>query len=531
MQFYLLLTAIIILTCVIANKFSDKLGLPALLLFMGLGMVFGSDGLLKIHFSNYAVSNDICTIGLILIMFYGGFCTNWEAAKPTAVKSVLLSTAGVVVTALLTAAFCYTVLGFGGIEALLTGAVLSSTDAASVFSILRSRQLNLRDGTASILEMESGSNDPAAYMLTMTALMILQGASTARLPVMIFKQVIFGVLAGSLIAVIGIWVYRRFRIIPDGMGSIYLIALMLLSYALSELLGGNGFLSTYLFGIIMGNMHLPDKQNLILFFDGLSSLAQITIFFLLGLLSFPHLLPKVFFSAVAVALFLLAVARPIAVFSVLKPFHCSSRQCLFISWCGLRGAASIVFAVMVLSQGITMQSDLFHIVFMVSLLSVAVQGTLLPFMARRLEMIDETQDIRKTFNDYQEKASVQLVELYMGDENAWVGKCFKELSLPKGFLALQIKRGEERVVPRGDTIVQYGDVITLGAPAYHGQTDIFLEEIKITPRHRWKNQSIMELNLPPTELIILIHRGMEYFVPNGQTVLRVGDIVIVNRPG
>lgn len=529
MLFFLLLAAIIILTCLIANKFSDKLGLPALLLFMGLGMFFGSDGIVKIPFSDYALSNDICTIGLILIMFYGGFCTNWEAARPTAVKSVLLSTVGVIITALLTAAFCHFFLGFGPVEALLTGAVLGSTDAASVFSILRSRQLNLRDGTASLLEMESGSNDPVAYMLTMTGLLILQGASAVQIPIMFFKQVVFGVAIGCGIAFLSHWIYRRFRIIPDGMGNIYLTALMLLSYTASELLGGNGFLSTYLFGIIMGNLEIQDKTSLISFFDGLSSLAQIAIFFLLGLLSFPHNLPQVFFTAVAVALFLLLAARPVAVFSVLKPFRCSTRQCLFVSWSGLRGAASIVFAVMVLNQGVTMESDLFHIVFLVSLISVAFQGSLLPFMAEKLHMIDETQDVRKTFNDYQERASIHLIELRMNNQSAWVGKCLKEIALPHGLLALRVQRDQELLTPKGDTVIQCGDVITLSAPAYHGQTEIRLNEIKITPRHRWKNKQIQNIELASYELILLICRGMEYFVPNGQTVIRIGDIVIISR--
>jgi cell volume regulation protein A len=529
MYHLLLLSGIIILACVVANQFSDKLGLPALLLFMGLGMFFGSDGVVKIPFSDYEAANNLCTVGLILIMFYGGFCTNWKAAKPIAPRAILLSTVGVAVTALITALFCCTVLHFPWVEGLLVGAVLSSTDAASVFSILRSRRLNLREGTASLLEMESGSNDPMAYLMTLTGLLILQGTSTAEIPMIFVKQMLFGGAVGSLIALGGHWVYRNLRIIPEGMGSIYLMALMLLSYAGAETLGGNGFLSTYLFGILMGNLSIPNKKELISFFDGLSTLAQIVIFFLLGLLAFPHRLPQIVGTAAAVAVFLLLVARPVAVFGLLKPFRCSNRQCLLVAWAGLRGASSIVFAVMVLSQGAEMENDLFHIVFLVSLLSVALQGSLLPWVAQKLDMIDGTEDVRKTFNDYREESSLQLVELRMEPDSSWVGKRLRELSLPKGMLALQIQRGKETFVPNGETALCGGDIVTMGMSVYHGENHLRLEEVSIGVHHRWRDHTVRELLLGKNQLIVLIKRGMDYQIPNGQTKIKVGDVVILSH--
>ena len=527
MELMLLLCAGVILSCMAANRFSNKFGMPALLLFMALGMLFGSDGLLRISFDNYKVTERICAVALTFIMFYGGFCTKWEMAKPVAGKAIVLSTAGTILTALLTGAFCHFVLQMNWAEGFLVGAVISSTDAASVFSILRSKNLDLKNGTSSLLEVESGSNDPIAFMLTMIAMMLLKGQELQAVGYMVFSQIAFGILTGIAVAVLGIFAFRKFASFTDGVENIFVIALVLLAYALPTLVNGNGYLSVYLMGIVLGNSKIRNKIVLVHFFDGINGLAQIVIFFLLGLLSFPHRIPQIFFPTLLIALFLTFVARPAAVFALLRPFGCSRRQCLVVSMAGLRGAASIVFAIMVIADGLAVQYDLFHTVFLISLLSVACQGSLLPWVARKLDMVEPESDVRKTFNDYQEEASLTLMRLFVPRGHHWENRTIGEVSLPADSLALMIKREGETLIPRGDTKILANDSIILSVPVYRGDNNEELEEIRLDKHHGWCNHCIEELALPENILIAMIKRGDENIIPRGKTVLKENDVVVL----
>lgn len=527
MEFMLLLIAAILFSCIVANRFSDHFGMPVLILFMGLGMLFGSDGLFKISFDNYYVTEKVCTIALIFIMFYGGFGTKWEMAKPVAVKAVLLSTIGVIITALMTCGFCYFALNMNLMESFLIGAVISSTDAASVFSILRSKSLNLKDGTASLLELESGSNDPMAYMLTMIGLMLIGNGETSSIGYMLFSQICYGALIGVAVAMLGIFILQKTAIVSDGLDTIFMLALMLISYGLPLMVGGNGYLSVYITGIILGNSKINNKSVLVHFFDGITGLAQILIFFLLGLLAFPHKLPEVLLSSALIAVFLLVIARPATIFLLLKPFKCSTKQCILVSWAGLRGAASIVFAITVIASEVNLQNDIFHIVFFVSLLSVSLQGSLLPFMAKKLDMVDENSDVRKTFNDYQEEAAITMMRFFIPEGHNWENKKISEVSMPTGSLALMIKRGEETLVPRGETVILANDNLILSVPSYTGETDVNLREIVIGKNHKWCGKSIQELNLPKDILVAMIKRGDESIIPRGKTMLEENDIVVI----
>ena len=394
MTLLLLLGAIVIVACIIGNKNSSRLGMPTLLFFIILGMLFGSDGILKIEFSDYAFAEQLCSAALVFIMFYGGFGTKWSEAKPVAGKSILLSTIGVLITALLTGLFCHLVLKMGILEALLIGAVLSSTDAASVFSILRSQKLNLKYRTASMLELESGSNDPCSYMMTIILLQAMSGDfSAGKIGYAIFSQVVFGIAFGILIAVISGYMLRNFSFPSEGLDSIFLVAAALASYAIPSLIGGNGYLSTYIAGILLGNQELPNKQSLVNFFDAFNGMMQMLIFFLLGLLVFPSELPEVLGISICIALFLTIIARPIAVFLLLAPFKAPMNQQAVISFAGLRGAASIVFAIMTAVSPAYGDDRLFHIVFCVVLLSILFQGTLLPQVSKMCNMIDDKENV------------------------------------------------------------------------------------------------------------------------------------------
>ena len=461
MTLEIILVALVLIMCIAADKFSGRFGMPALILFIGIGMLFGCDGIAGIEFDNFTMTEYICNIALGFIMFYGGFNTKWKTARPVAVKAVLLSTCGVILTAAFTMLFCYFVLRFPIAESFLVGAVLSATDAASVFAILRRKKLNLKDGVASLLEIESGSNDPIAYMLTVIGIYILNGDNLIKVPYVIFAQIVYGVLIGIGLAVAAIYVLTRTDIIVNGLDTIFILAVVLLGLGLSQLVGGNEFLCIYLFGILLGNSRIRNKGNIVPFFDGVTTLAQIVIFFMLGLLSYPHRFLTIIPISIAIAVFLTFIARPAVVFAILKPFKCSVRQCLLVSWAGLRGASSIVFSIVIMAGGSVMSKDLFNIVFMISLLSVAIQGTLLPAVSRRLDMIDETSDVRKTFNDYQEKNDMELSEMRLTQEHPWCGCALSDIDLPESVLVVLIQRNKKSLVPRGSTSLKAGDILVL----------------------------------------------------------------------
>lgn len=526
MTFFLLMTAVVILLCIVANRFANRLGMPVLICFICLGMLFGVDGPLGIPFDDYAMTEKICAVALAFVMFYGGFGTKWETARPVAAKAILLSGFGVVLTALSLTVFCGLVLRMDWLESFLVGAVLSSTDAASVFSILRSKKLALKYGTASLLEIESGSNDPVSYMLTTIAIAIILGTENS-IGYMLFAQIVYGVLIGVGVAMIAIFILRRTNIITESMDTIFVIAVVLIAYALPDMVGGNGYLSVYLMGIILGNSSIRNKKILVPFFDGITNLAQISIFFILGLLSIPHKLPSILLTSLLIAAFLLLVGRPLMVFLLMRPFKAGWREQLCVSWAGLRGASSIVFAIYAVSHVANLQYDLFHIVYMVSLLSVAIQGTLLPWVAGKLKMIDAEADVLKTFNDYQEDSSLTLMRMYVPEGHNWVNRLVSQVSMPTDSLALMIKRKGETLIPRGDTRILAGDSIILSVPSVTGLSDINLREIPIDAYHSWCNKNIEELQLPEKVLIAIIRRGKENIIPRGQTVIQEGDVVVV----
>lgn len=336
-------------------------------------------------------------------------------------------------------------------------------------------------------------------------------------------------LIGIGLAVAAIYVLTRTDIIVNGLDTIFILAVVLLGLGLSQLVGGNEFLCIYLFGILLGNSRIRNKGNIVPFFDGVTTLAQIVIFFMLGLLSYPHRFLTIIPISIAIAVFLTFIARPAAVFAILKPFKCSVRQCLLVSWAGLRGASSIVFSIVVMAGGSVMSKDLFNIVFMISLLSVTIQGTLLPAVSRRLDMIDETSDVRKTFNDYQEESSITLMRMFIPKGHNWENKLISEVHMPTGAIALMIKRGRETIITRGNTKICGGDNLILSIPAYENGDNDSLEEINITSDNNWCNRTIRQLDLPENLIIALVKRGEENIIPIGDTLIQNGDVVVIYR--
>lgn len=464
----MLIGSLILLVCVTSSKLLYRFGVPALLIFLVLGMFFGSDGPGGIYFDNFDLARQLCSFGLVFIMFYGGLGTNWKMAKPVAVPSILLSTVGVVVTAVLTGLFCHFVLGTTLLEGLLVGSVVGSTDAASVFSILRSRKLNLKGGLASMLEVESGSNDPIAYMMTMVILSLMSAGGGNSIVLMVVCQLVFGLGLGFGLAKLAVWILRRVKFEIESYYLIFVAAVAILGYSLCEFIGGNGYLCVYIVGIVVGNSKIVHKRSLVHFFDGISWLMQIMLFFTLGLLSFPSHLPSILLPGILVSLFLILVARPAAVFGILCWFKRPVKQQLFVSWVGLRGAASIVFAIFAVTNVSGMENDLFHMVFFVALFSVAVQGTLIPFFAKKLDLVEESSPVLKTFTDYQEETGAVLKEYLIEPDSVWADKAIAEADIPEEILVVMIKRGGEVVVPKGSTVILPGDRLVLSANDFDG---------------------------------------------------------------
>lgn len=371
---------------VLASKASSLLGVPAMLLFMGVGMLAGSDGPGGIYFDNAAWAQSLGVVALAFILFAGGMDTEWEQVQGVVRPALALSTLGVAATALLTAAFVKFAFGLGWLEGLLLGSIIASTDAAAVFGILRARSVRLNARLRALLELESGSNDPMAIFLTIGLVGVLSAgaASVGDLVMPFLVQMPVGALVGYAVGRGGVLVMRRLRLDFEALYHVLSIVIVLLSFSGAALAGGNGFLAVYVAGIAYGNGDFHQRKGLRRFHDGIAWLMQIAMFLTLGLLVFPHQLPGVAVQGVLIALFLMFVARPIAVGLTLLPFRFGARESVLVGWFGLRGAVPIVLGTYPLLAGLPRAQELFNVVFFVVLLSSLAQGTTLAWLARKL---------------------------------------------------------------------------------------------------------------------------------------------------
>ncbi|MCL1819759.1 MAG: potassium/proton antiporter [Oscillospiraceae bacterium] len=454
--------------CIFLSKAFYRLAVPSLIIFLALGMIMSSGIIGGIYFDNFEVAENISFFALVLIMFYGGFGTKWDTAKPMAIKAGLMSSFGTVVTALVIGFFCSVILKIPFLYGLLFGSVVGSTDAASVFSILRSRKLNLKNGIAPLLEVESGSNDPFAYMMTILCISAIQtqGGETPiiRLIGDIAMQIGLAVLIGAVVSFLTVLMLKRLHFEETGFYPLLLLAIVIFSFSACGLAGGNGFLCVYILGIAVGNSQFITKINTVHFFDSLSWLMQIMLFFILGLLSFPDKLLTVAIPGILISILLIFVARPIATFSILGWFKIPVKQLTLISWVGLRGAASIVFAIIsVIALGDSLAYDLFHLVFFVALFSVLIQGTLTPYVAKKLDMVDKDDEnsVMKTFTDYFEESHTELFEHRISSADKLSGKLIIESEIPESILIVMIKRDNEIILPKGLTMLLEDDVLVV----------------------------------------------------------------------
>lgn len=549
--YILLLLGVVLALCIFVNRVTDRLKVPSLLLFIGLGIVFGlifrAVGIG--NFTDYGLGNVVCSICLVFVIFYGGFGTNFKAARPIVPQALLLSFAGTAMTAGLIGCCVYLIFhavpflgGIGWTESMLIGSVISSTDAASVFNILRTRRLNLKYNSSSLLEMESGSNDPVSYMLTVIFVAMLSvqyGLSGDQVSAgvvvgMIASQIGFGAIAGVVFGLLGILVLKRFSFNMGQGGTLFIVAIALVTYALPTMLpgvfSGNGYLAVYICGIMIGNARIPQKRDSVKVFDAITGAAQMMIFFLLGLLATPEWLvrPEVLLPAALIFVAMTFVVRPVVVGGLLAPFRAKARQIGIISWSGLRGVASIVFAIYALGiLGVsTLPYDLFSIVFVLVIISISVQGSLLPLMSRKMDMLDASENVMRTFNDYQDDSEVSFVKVVIGDNHPWANKKLRDCVMPREFLVVLIVRGDEVLVPNGETVVHPGDLLVTAAPEFENNEEFNMFEVYLGKNHEWVGKTVRELRMPHGTLIAMIKRKKQTVIPFGATRLMEQDTLV-----
>lgn len=464
-ELILIIAAGLLLLSVLISKISDRSGIPALLLFLGIGMLAGSDGPGGIYFDDPALTQFIGIVALNLILFAGGLDTRWKDVRPVLKHGIALSTLGVLVTALIVGFTAQYLLGFTLLHGLLLGAIVSSTDAAAVFSILRSKSLGLRGKLRPLLELESGSNDPMAVFLTVGMIQLLTqpAAQVTDLFGAFVLQMIVGGLCGFIFGKLLVFLANRIQLGYEGLYPVLTLSIVFLAYGVTNVLLGNGFLAVYITGIVAGHQDFIHRRSVIRFHDGMAWLMQIAMFLTLGLLVYPTEIPPIITTGLLIAVSLIFLARPISIFISLAFTKFNLREKTFISWVGLRGAVPIILATYPLLARLPQADSIFNIVFFVVLTSALLQGASIPYVAK------------------------------------WLGV-------------------DAPVVEKPIYPIEYTPV--------HGFKNE-LKELAIPPRSPFSNKSIVELGLPVEFLIILIVRDQEFIMPSGGITLLEGDTLIV----
>ncbi len=473
----LLIGSILLLISIIAGKTSYKFGVPTLVLFLVIGMLAGSDGIGEIHFDDPNVAQLIGVVSLNFILFSGGLDTNWKAVKPILKEGISLSTVGVLFTALGVGGFVYFITDFTVYESLLLGAIVSSTDAAAVFSILRSKNLDLKNNLKPTLELESGSNDPMAYVLTIAflGLVVNENLSVYSMIPLFLQQMIVGGIAGFVFGKLSKLIINKINLDFEGLYPVLVIALMFITFSATNFLGGNGFLAIYICAVYLGNQYLIHKNTILRMFDGLAWLMQIVLFLTLGLLVFPTQVLPLMGIGLVISLFLMFVARPVAVFLSLIPFKMAMRRRFYISWVGLKGAVPIVFATYPLLAGIEKADTIFNIVFFISLSSILIQGTTLSLVAKWLKVAlperAKEKNPAESFADEYPKAIMR--EIGIDNSSISVGKKIVDLEFPKSAIIAMIKRDDKYITPNGSSVIEANDQLVVLSDSQIGIDEVY----------------------------------------------------------
>ena len=467
----LLIGSILLFVSIVVGKTGYRFGVPALLLFLLVGMLFGSDGL-GLQFHNAKIAQFIGMVALSVILFSGGMDTKFKEIRPILSPGIVLSTVGVFLTALFTGLFIWYLSGmswtnihFPLITSLLLASTMSSTDSASVFAILRSQKMNLKHNLRPMLELESGSNDPMAYMLTIVLIQFIQsdGMGTGNIIGSFIIQFLVGAAAGYILGKLAILILNKINIDNQSLYPILLLSFVFFTFAITDLLRGNVYLAVYIAGMMVGNHKITFRKEIATFMDGLTWLFQIIMFIMLGLLVNPHEMIEVAVVALLIGVFMIVIGRPLSVFLCLLPFRkITLKSRLFVSWVGLRGAVPIIFATYPVVANVEGSNMIFNIVFFITIVSLIVQGTSVSFVARLLHL---STPLEKTGNDFgvelPEEIDTDLSDMTITMEMLNEADTLKDMNLPKGTLVMIVKRGDEFLIPNGTLKLHVGDKLLL----------------------------------------------------------------------
>ena len=454
----------------IRDNFNFRVGLGRIS-ELGYGMLFGSDGL-GLQFHNAKIAQFIGMVALSVILFSGGMDTKFKEIRPILSPGIVLSTVGVFLTALFTGLFIWYLSGmswtnihFPLITSLLLASTMSSTDSASVFAILRSQKMNLKHNLRPMLELESGSNDPMAYMLTIVLIQFIQsdGMGTGNIIGSFIIQFLVGAAAGYILGKLAILILNKINIDNQSLYPILLLSFVFFTFAITDLLRGNGYLAVYIAGMMVGNHKITFRKEIATFMDGLTWLFQIIMFLMLGLLVNPHEMIEVAVVALLIGVFMIVIGRPLSVFLCLLPFRkITLKSRLFVSWVGLRGAVPIIFATYPVVANVEGSNMIFNIVFFITIVSLIVQGTSVSFVARLLHL---STPLEKTGNDFgvelPEEIDTDLSDMTITMEMLNEADTLKDMNLPKGTLVMIVKRGDEFLIPNGTLKLHVGDKLLL----------------------------------------------------------------------
>lgn len=467
----LLIGSILLFVSIALSKTGYRFGIPTLLVFLFVGMLFGSDGL-GVQFHNAGEAQFIGMVALSIILFSGGMDTKFSEIKPVLSQGILLSTFGVLLTTLFTGFFIYWISGMDSTNiylplttSLLLAATMSSTDSASVFNILRSQKMNLKHNLRPMLEFESGSNDPMAYMLTIVLIQFIQSAGMDMGEILssFAIQFIVGAGAGYLLGKLAIFIMNKINLPNQSLYPILLLAFIFFTFTITDLVKGNGYLAVYIAGIMIGNTKISSRKEIATFMDGMTWLFQIIMFLALGLLVNPHEMLGIAVVALLIGVFMIIVARPLSVLLCLLPFpKMSFRSKIFVSWVGLRGAVPIIFATYPVVANVEGSNQIFNIVFFITILSLVIQGSTISFFAKLLHL---DTPFEKTGNDFgvelPEEFDTNLRDYVLTKEMLSEGNTLADMSIPKGTLVMLVKRGDEFIIPNGSVHLKEGDKLLL----------------------------------------------------------------------
>lgn len=463
------LGAVLIFASIVISKWGYRFGVPTLLLFLFTGMLFGSDGL-GLEFNSHEDAQLIGMLSLSVILFSGGMDTKRRDIEPVVSRGLMLSTVGVLITTVVTGLLIYYLSEWTQLDigltlpmSMLLAATVSSTDSASVFNLLRTQRIGLKHRLRPLLELESGSNDPMAYVLTIALVDLIVTAgefSGMALATKIIGQLAVGGLLGYLGGLALVWIINRINLPNPSLYPILVLCSILIIFTFTDIFHGNGYLAVYVAGLVAGNSRLSYRRETNTFMQGITWLLQIVMFLTLGLLVNPKEMLNVLLVAVAIGLFMMFVARPIAVFLCLQPFHVPFKAKVFLSWVGLRGAVPIIFATYPVIAGIEDADFLFNVVFVITLLSLAIQGTTITAAAYKLDLATEEP---KTGNDFgielPDELESQLSELTLTEESLINGNHLQDMHFAKGTLVMMVKRGNSFIVPNGQLVLHPGDIL------------------------------------------------------------------------